>query len=214
MHHAYGRSSSLEKRSFHRYLLSTPLTGLVEHEGGRFSGNVLNISAGGFFLHLAVAPEKKIVPYGISDYGEIHYAGRNAHGFGQIVRIDNLPSGVGIGFSWDPAEINEGGSALIAEMIEEQVKKRQAGYVSTSPTDISLGGHVSSALASETFACLKKIGASNARLSLRDCLSIDSSGIEMLMTLRDMGVPVAEAGDGIKAVIQRFQLLPGDASTD
>lgn len=202
----------MEKRSFHRYHLSIPLTGLIEHEGGRFSGNVLNISEGGFFLHLPGAPTSNLVAYGATDYGEIHYAGRNAHGFGQIVRIEPLAKGVGIGFSWDSREISEGAGVLISEIIQEQVKKRQAGYVTTLDTDIVVGGHVSSALASDVFACLKKNGgAGKVRLSMRDCSSIDSSGIDMLMTLRDMAVPLVEISEGIKPVLQRFQLVADDS---
>lgn len=197
----------MEKRSFYRYHLSTPLTGLIEHDGGRIAGNILNISVGGFLLHVPLPPTNTIVPYGDSDYGEIHYAGRNVHGFGQIVRIEPLAKGVGIGFSWDSKEIDEGGGRLIAEIIQEQVEKRQAGYVTTLDTVIVLGGHVSSALAADVFSCLKAIGAGNARLSMRDCLSIDSSGIEMLLTLRDMAVPITDVGDGIKTVMQRFQLF-------
>lgn len=197
----------MEKRSFHRYHLTTPLTGLIEHEGTHLAGNILNMSTGGFLLHLPTLPANNPVPYGESDYGEIHYADRKVHGFGQIVRVETLAKGVGIGFSWDINEIDKTGTLLIAEIIQQQVEKRQAGYVTTAESVIVLGGHVSSALASDTFACLKKIGAANARLSMQACLSIDSSGIEMLLTLRDMAVPITDVGDGIKSVMERFQLF-------
>lgn len=202
----------MEQRKFSRYNLSTPLTGLVEHGDDRCAGSITNISLGGFFLQLPSAPANKLVAYGTGDYGEILYAGRKAHGFGQIVRVEQFAKGLGVAFSWDADEINKEGYALIAEVINEQVKMRQAGTVSAAAAKINVSGHVSSALAVEIYACVKKIGAGNPTLSLRHCTSIDSSGIEMLLTLRDMGVPITDAGPKVKDIVQRFQLMPAKGS--
>ncbi len=201
----------MELRRFSRYTLSTPLTGLVEHGDERCTGSIINLSLGGFFLHLPTSPETQLAAYGTGDYAEIHYAGRDVHGFGQIVRLERLPKGLGIAFSWDVDEVDKAGCALIAEIIEAQRKMRQAGTISTSDSHILLSGHVSSALAAEVFLLVKKAGAGQARISLRQCTSIDSSGIEMLMTLRDMGAPVTEAGSKICDILQRFQLLDTNA---
>jgi hypothetical protein len=189
------------------------LRGFVEHDGARFAGNILNISGGGFFLHLSSTPTSSLVVYGDSDYGEIQYAGRSVHGFGQIVRIDSVAKGVGIGFSWDVEEIDKSDTLLISEIIQEQITLRQAGFVATTASDVILGGHISSALAADVFSNLKAIGAANARVSLRDCVSIDSSGIEMLMTIRDMAVPIVDVGEEIRAVTKRFHLFTDDAAT-
>lgn len=205
-------SSTVELRRFSRYNLSTPLTGLIEHGDERCTGSLINISQGGFLLHLPSAPATRLATYGTGDYGEIHYAGNNAHGFGQLVRVEHFAKGVCVAFSWDADEVSKAGCALIDRVIEEQTKMRQAGSVSISATTISLGGHVSSALAAEIFLLLKKTGAANARISLRNCASIDSSGIEMLITLRDMGAPIIDAGAKVRDVMQRFQLLPADGS--
>lgn len=202
----------MEKRRFPRYQLATPLTGTVEHEGERYSGSVLNISIGGFYLHLPKAPVSGLTIQGGSDYGEICYAGRNANGFGNLVRVEKLAAGLGIGFSWDRGGMDSGSSLLIAEVIKEQENKRLLGRVITSGTDINLMGHISSALAEEIFSCLRAIGAGKARLSLSKCLSIDSSGIELLMALRDRGVPIVDVSVEISAVIQRFQLTATDPS--
>lgn len=198
----------MELRRFVRYNLSTPLTGLVEHEDERYTGNVVNISVGGFFLHLPATPKNRLKAYCAGDYGELVYAGRKAHGFGQIQRIETYAQGTGVAFAWGADEMDKSGGTLIAEIIDEQIKMRQAGCVSTADSTIMLSGHVSSALATEIYAHLKTIGATNARLSLLNCTSIDSSGIQMLMTLRDMGALVTEAGENVKSVMLRFQLLP------
>jgi hypothetical protein len=187
--------------------LSKPLTGLIEHDDERCPGSVVNISTGGFFLHLPSIPQHRLAAYGTGDYGEIHYAGRTAHGFGQIVRVETYTKGVGVAFSWGADEVSEGGCTLIADVIAEQVKMRQSGHVTTAAALILLSGHVSSALAPEIYAHLKTIGTGKASLSLRQCESIDSSGIQMLMALRDMGAPVVEANENIHEVMQRFQLL-------
>ncbi len=88
----------------------------------------------------------------------------------------------------------------------EQENKRLLGRVTTSASDILLAGHVSSALSEEVYA----IGAGRARLSLRKCTSIDSSGIELLMALRDKGMPIVEVGVDMEIVIQRIQLSVTD----
>jgi hypothetical protein len=202
----------LEKRRYPRYQLAIPLIGIVEHKGERCSGSVLNISVGGFYLHLSKPPLGSLVTQGTSDYGEIHYAGRSASGFGNLVRVETLAKGVGVGFAWDKNEMNESSSQLIAEIIKEQENKRALGRVAISAADIVLGGHVSSALANDVFACLRTIGVGRARLSLDGCTSIDSSGIEMLLTFRDRGVPVVNVGAEIERVIQRFQLSESDTA--
>lgn len=202
------QSRPVEKRCFHRYQLSTPLTGFVEQEGERFTGSILNISSDGFSMHLPDASACSLATYGASDYGEIRRAGRIVHGFGQIVRIEPLAKGVGVGFSWDINEIDDDGGLLIAEIIEEQIAVRRAGYVKISAGDIVLGGHISSALTSEIFSCSREIGKGAARLSLLGSVSIDSSGVEMLLTLREMNVCISDVGEEIKSVVQRFQLFP------
>lgn len=88
-------------------------------------------------MHLPDATAFNLVAYGTSDYGEIRRAGRIVHGFGQIVRIESVAKGVGIGFSWDIHEIDDGGGLLIAEIIGEQIAVRQAGYVKISADDIA-----------------------------------------------------------------------------
>ena len=201
----------MERRCFPRYQLATPLTGIVEQDGVRYSGSVLNISVGGFYLHLSKLPEKNLRIHGADDYGEVHYANRNAFGFGNLVRIEKFANSLGIGFSWDSEGMDEDSSGLLGEVIKEQEGKRALGRVSTVGSDIVLKGHLSSALSPDVFSSLRMISHGQARLSLAECTSIDSSGIDMLMVLRDRGVPIVNAGHEIEAILQRFQLLPSDA---
>ncbi len=196
----------MEQRRFPRYQLATPLTGSVEQEGARYSGSVLDISLGGFYLHLSKPPQGNLKLQGDDDYGEVHYSGRNAFGFGNLVRVEKFSKGVGIGFTWDRKGMDEPSTLLVAELINEQQFKRGFGHVATADADIILAGHVSSALTDEVFSCLRSIGAGKARLSLKECTSIDSSGIEMLMALRDRGVPIVNVGVDIEGILQRFQL--------
>ncbi len=207
----------MEQRRFPRYQLATPLAGTVEQDGERFSGSILNISAVGFYLHLAKKPESGLAIQGGNDYGEIRYAGRNANGFGSLVRVEKFSTGVGVGFSWDKNGLDEASSLLLSEVNKEQESKRLLGRVTTSASDILLAGHVSSALSEEVFSSLRAIGAGKSRVSLRKCISIDSSGIALLMALRDRGLPIVEVAPDMEAVIQRFQLSgtnPGQKNSD
>lgn len=85
---------ALEKQ-FPPLSTGVPLTGLVEQEGERYAGNILNISSGGFLLHLANTLPDRLVLRGVSDFGEIHCAGRNANGFGSLVRVERFREGSG-----------------------------------------------------------------------------------------------------------------------
>ena len=200
----------MEQRRFPRYQLAIPLAGLVEQEGERYAGSVLNISAGGFYLHLTKAVPEHLVINGASDFGEIHYAGRNANGFGSLIRVERFVNGIGVGFGWDHDGMDDDSLALISELIGVQEAQRALGSVTISETEVVLGGLVSSALANDIFIGLSKAGSRVVRVSLNECTSIDSSGVEMLMALRDRGVPIVNVGPKIERIIQRFQLSPAD----
>ena len=200
----------MEQRRFPRYQLAIPLTGLVEQEGERYAGSVLNISAGGFYLHLTKAAPEHLVINGASDFGEIHYAGRNANGFGSLIRVERFVNGIGVGFGWDHDGMDDDSLALISELIGVQEAQRALGSVTISETEVVLGGLVSSALANDIFIGLRKAGSRVVRVSLNECTSIDSSGVEMLMALRDRGVQIVNVGPKIERIIQRFQLSPAD----
>ncbi len=182
------------------------MIGFVEQGGERYSGSVLNISAGGFYLHLSRLPVTPLKIHGVDDYGEIHYAGRNASGFGNLVRLEKFSNALGIGFSWDRDGMDEKSSVVLGEALKEQQTRRSLGQVRTLDSDVVLGGHVSSALSEDVFSSLHRIGAGKVRISLAESTSIDSSGIEMLMVLRDRGIPLINIGSCIEDVIQRFQL--------
>ena len=202
----------MEQRRYPRYQLVTPLVGVVEQGGGRYPGSILNISAGGFYLHLPKLPSGELKIHGIDDYGELHYAGLNASGFGAIVRIEKFTHSVGIGFAWDKDGMDAKSAQLIGDIIKEQEGRRSFGRVMTQGDTIALWGHVCSALSNEVFAALRTIGAGKAKLSLAECTSIDSSGIELLMALRDCDVPIVDVNADVEAILVRFQLLgPGKA---
>ena len=97
-------------------------------------------------------------------------------------------------------------SQLIAEIIEEQERRKSLGWVVTSGHTIKLSGYVSSALSHDVFSAVQAIGAGNAVISLSGVASIDSSGIELLMVLRDRGVLLTDASTQIGLVLKRFQL--------
>lgn len=207
----------MEKRRFPRYQLAKPLTGVVEQEGQRYRGTVINLSAGGFYLRLAEAPKKPLAIQSDSDYGEIIYAGRTASGFGNIMRVDKYRGGVSLAFAWDRGAMDAESINVIGEVIQEQEQKRALGRVTTAENEVVVGGHVSSALAYDIFSALRALsgdernrnaaqGADRARLSLKGCTSVDSSGVEMLLALRDRGVAIVGIEPEIDAVIRRFQI--------
>ena len=201
-----------EKRRHPRYQLASPLTGVVEQAGQRYTGSVLNVSAGGYFLHLPKLPSGPLKVRGIDDYGELHYAGRQASGFGHLVRIEQFPSGTGIGFGWESDALDSHSRGLIDELVAVQEARRAEGSVSCRGRDILLGGTVTSALSNEVFATLRSLGSSApVRISLDHCQSLDSSGVELLMSLRDRGLPIIEAHGRIAAHLERLRLCSPDA---
>lgn len=196
----------MEQRRYPRYQLVTPLLGVIEQDGGRFPGSVLNISAGGFYLHLPKLPSGNLKIQGSDDYAEVQYAGCNAYGFGSIVRIEKFTGSVGIGFSWDKDGMDAKSAQLLEKIIMEQERHKEFGRVILNGNTLALRGHVSSALSHEVFAAIRSIGAGQAQLSLAECTSIDSSGIELLMALRDRGVPIVTINVEIEGILQRFQI--------
>ena len=204
----------MEQRRHPRYQLVVPLVGVVEQNGGRYPGSVLNISVGGFYLHLPKLPAESLKTHGADDYGEIHYAGRHAFGFGSIVRVEKFDHSVGIGFCWDKEGMDAKSEQLLRDSISEQETRRAFAEVSVSGNTIVLRGHASSALSSDVFSMLRSIGSGHAKLSLAECVSIDSSGIELLMALRDRGIAIIDVGPGIEPVLKRFQLLDARVNDD
>lgn len=205
----------MEKRRFPRYQLAIPLTGLVEQEGERYAGNILNISSGGFLLHLAGTLPDRLVLHGLSDFGEIQYAGRNANGFGSLVRVERFAKGgIGVGFAWDKEGMDASSRKLIDELIAAQEARRALGTVSVSDDCVVLGGLLSSALANDVLLRVREIGENRAQVSLNACTSIDSSGVELLMMLRDRGIAIVEVGAEIDSVIRRFQLSATGSDKD
>ena len=78
-------------------------------------------------------------------------------------------------------------------------------------SDIVLGGVVTSALAQDIFVALRSLGTSQpVRISLDRCQSLDSSGVELLMSLRDRGLPIIEAHGRIAAHLDRLHLLSAE----
>ena len=202
----------MEQRRHPRYQLVVPLVGVVEQNGGRYPGSVLNISVGGFYLHLPKLPAESLKTHGADDYGEIHYAGRHAFGFGSIVRVEKFDHSVGIGFCWDKEGMDAKSSQLLGDMIKEQEARRVFGKASLSGNVIAFQGHVSSALSQDVFAALRTAGGNPDQLSLAECTSIDSSGIELLMSLKDRGFHIVDVTPEIESVLKRFQLL-GDSKS-
>ena len=197
-----------DQRRHPRYQLASPLTGAVEQSGHRYTGSVLNVSEGGYYLHLPRIPEGALKLQGADDYGEIHFSGKQAAGFGHLVRIERFANGIGIGFAWDLAGLDTRSRKLIDELLAEQSLLRAQGEVECRGRDIVLGGTVSSALAEDVLTLLRRLGnASPVRISLDRCQSIDSSGVEFLMALRDRGLPIVEAHGRIAAHLKRLHLL-------
>lgn len=203
----------MEKRRFPRYQLSTPLTGVIEQNGGRHGGSVLNVSAGGFYLHLPKAPQGNLKTHGADDYGEIHFRGRNAFGFGSLVRIEKFETSLGVGFSWDKEAMDPHSTALVSELIKEQEERHTFGQVRVYGLDVVIGGLLTSALSNDVLSALRSIASGKGRVSLRECRALDSSGIELLLALRDRGVPIIEARGEIEETLRRFQFIKPDVDT-
>lgn len=204
----------MEQRRHPRYQLVVPLVGVVEQNGGRYTGSVLNISISGLYLHLPKLPSETLKIHGVDDYAEIHYAGRNTFGFGSIVRIEKFAHSVGVGFCWDKEGMDAKSSQLLDDLIKEQELRRVSGSVVLLDRVIALRGHVSSALSQEVFTALRSAGSQHNQLSLAECTSIDSSGIELLLALKDRGLQIASVAPEVEVVLRRFPLLSEPKASD
>lgn len=198
----------LNRRTVSRYHLMQPLPGYIEHGETRYLGEIVELSTAGFRLRLRnTSKEAFISPRKTHDFGEIIYKQDEISGFGDIRYVHTVGSDLWIGFKWDDIHADDHIHKTFA-VIAELVAKGIAGCVNAGDGVVELAGHVSSVLLEDLQQCLKP---GFPRVSLRECTSIDTSGLSMLAALEDAKVRLEEAGMEILALLQQYRLHGPDS---
>lgn len=198
----------LNRRKVSRYHLIRPLIGFIEHGEIRHQGEVVELSTAGFRFRLrGTAKETFIAQKCGLDFGEVVYKNEVIGGFGEIRYVRAEGEDVVIGFKWDDVHADdniERSFSVIADLIAQ----KSAGCVNINNGVVELAGHVSSVLADDIRQALPD---KFRRISLRECTSIDSSGLTMVIELEDDGVQIQEPSTDIRALLQRYRQI-GPAS--
>lgn len=192
----------LNRRTVSRYHLVHPLPGYIEHGEVRHPSEIVEISTAGFRVRLRNARQDDFTsPTGTFDFGEVIHEEDEIAGFGEIRYVRPDKDDLWIGFKWDDFHVAENihkSYSVIAELIS----RGQAGCVNVSGDVILLGGHVSSVLADDLQQCISQ---GLRRVSLRDCTSIDASGVSMLAGLEGLEVRVEEMGAEVSTLLGRYR---------
>ncbi len=194
-----------ERRAFPRYRLARPLTGYIEHNEVRFPGSVLDVSVSGFLLYLAGGDLERFRRRAGSDFGELAFGDKTFGGFGSVANVRQLPGGVNVGFQWDDYVYQES-RQVIDELIADLTQRRMAGCVRREGQWARVYGHLSVALSVDLHAA---VGAGASRLSLAETLSLDSSGLNLLLDLQKAGLTIEDAHPDIREPLERFRLIAG-----
>lgn len=204
------------RRTVSRYHLVHPLPGYIEHGEARYLGEIVELSTAGFRLRLRDTPKEAFVSLRQShDFGEIIYKQNEIGGFGDIRYVRPEGSDLWIGFKWDDihADAHIGTNF---DVIADLVSQSLAGCVNAGNGRVELAGHVSSILFEDLQQCLAK---DFPRVSLKECTSVDASGLAMLSGLEDARVRLEDVGPEVSALLQQYRLhgpesmLPGQTLT-
>lgn len=192
------------RRKFSRYHLVYPLSGYIEHGEVRHRGEIVELSTAGFRLCLRnTAREAFISPITAHDFGEIVYKKEEIGGFGEIRYVRSRGSDLLIGFKWDDLHADDNVHKSF-DVIAELVSQGIAGCVNINDGVVELSGHVSSVLTEDLQQCLSP---KSPRVSLRECTSIDASGLAMLASLEDAKVQLKDVSAEVAALLHRHRLL-------
>lgn len=198
----------LNRRAVSRYHLVEPLRGFIEHGEARYRGEIVELSTAGFRLRLpGTAKEAFFSAKASHDFGELIHDGQEIGGFGEIRYVRAEGSDLWIGFKWDDLHATDNIQESFT-VIAELVAKGIAGCVNMADGLVELVGHVSAVLAEDVGQCLAR---EVPRLSLRECSSVDASGLAMLLGLEDAKVRLEDVGWEIAAQLQRLREQGRDA---
>lgn len=193
----------LNRRTVSRYHLVHPLVGYIEHGEVRRRGEVVEMSTAGCRFRLRnTAKDAFIAQKSPLDFGEILYKDQTIGGFGDIRYVRAEGGDVLIGFKWDDVHADANVDrhfSIIAELIAE----KGAGCVNLNGGVVELIGHVFAALLEDIKPA---IDPKRPRISLRECTSIDASGLALLTALEKAKVRIEDAGSEIGAIFQRYKL--------
>lgn len=192
----------LNRRKVSRYHLLHPLTGFIEHGEVRHRGEVVELSTAGFRFRLRNSSKEAFIAQKSShDFGEIVYKDEMIGGFGEIRYVRAQGDDVLIGFKWDDVHADdniERSFSIIADLIAQH----SAGCVNVADGMVELAGHISSVLAEDI---QQSLDPKFPRVSLRECTSMDTSGLAMLVALEDAKVLIYEASAEMRALLQRYR---------
>lgn len=192
----------INQRKISRYHLLHPLTGFIEHGDVRYQGEVIELSTSGFRFRLRDSSKEAFVARNSIDFGEVVYKQEVIGGFGEIRYVRPEGSDLLIGFKWDDTHANdniERSFSIIAQLISQ----KSAGCVNVSQGVVELTGHVSAALADDI---QQSIDPETPCISLRQCTSIDDSGLELLTALEDDAkVHIQEASAEMRALLAHYR---------
>jgi hypothetical protein len=190
------------RRAISRYHLVRPLRGYIEHGEARYPGEVVELSTAGFRLRLpGTSREAFTTAQSGHDLGELIYKDQEIGGFGEIRYVRAEGGDLWIGFKWDDIHATENiqrSFAAIADLVAQGI----AGCINVKAGLVELVGHASGILAEDIWQCLDR---TSPRLSLRECSSIDASGVSMLSALERTGVCFEDASLDILAQLQRYR---------
>lgn len=199
--------TGLERRQNSRYRLVRPLTGFIEHIEERFPGSVLDLSVSGFLLYLPGGDPERFRKRSEMDFGEVVFGDTTFGGFGRIANVRTLTGGPGLGFQWDDYVYQES-RQVIDKLIADLTMQRLAGAARRRGDLVTVHGHLSAALSMDIHAA---ITAGACRISLAATVSLDSSGLNILLDLVKSGVAIVDAAPEIREPLQRFRLLDPSA---
>ena len=195
--------AGIERRAFPRYHLVRPLKGFVEHGEERYPGSVLDVSVSGFLLYVPGGDGGRFLHGAGTDFGEVVFGDKTFGGFGNIAGVRRLAGGTGVGFKWD-AGVYQESRQTIDELIADLAQRRQAGSVRRDEGVVRVFGHLSVALSVDLHSAL---AAGANRLCLADTLSLDSSGLNLLLDLQKAGIGIGEVHPDIVEPLKRFRLI-------
>lgn len=192
----------INQRKISRYHLLHPLAGFIEHGEVRYQGEVIELSTSGFRFRLGDSSKEAFVAENSThDYGEVFYQREVISGFGEVRYVRPEGKDLLIGFKWDESHANENigrSFSIIARLISQ----KSAGCVNVSKGVVELTGHVSGALAEDI---QQAINPKAPCISLRQCTSIDDSGLEMLARMKRAKVEILEASTEMLALLERHR---------
>lgn len=197
--------TGFERRQNSRYRLVRPLTGFIEHHEQRYPGAVLDLSVSGFLLHLPGADPERFRKRSEMDFGEVVFGETTFGGFGRIANVRSMVGGPGLGFQWDDYVYEESRS-VIDQLIADLTQQRMAGCVRRRDERVSIRGHLSSALSLDLHSA---VAAGARAISLAETVSLDSSGLNVLLDIVRSGIPIIDSAPEIREHLQRFRLLDG-----